>query len=276
MTKITSLFVAFGLAASIAAAGDGEGCPACPAAAKAKPTTLATARKALAEAKKADEKLPEDQRKELLAARETMLKSPFGKAMGQSLEACGWAMIAGSAQPGTSAEAVALMKDMGMSFCAEAKIFGGCADCQCCEETGDCCQACKDMTPEAATKKATESLATAKKSLETAMVECNKMSEEQMQKMQAAMDTMQKLCPVYKAMKDVNASLTDGFASLAKMGIPSAAGKTVTDQLIKGAAAMHATLSSDECEEGCEGCEQQEGCEDSEGPEGAEMPHKSS
>jgi hypothetical protein len=262
MRNFTSLFVAFGLVASVAFAGDGEGCPQCKAS-SARTSTLAAARTAIADAKKADEKLPAEKRAELNKARDFLMQTALGKTMGPTYEACGWLMLASAKQPGTSPEAAALMMDMGMTFCSVAKVFGGCADCKCCEG-GECCKSCSEMDVAKITAKAKESLAKSQDLMKAAMAV--KMTQDDMQKIQAAVDLLKDGCPMMPALDSANDALDDAFKSLAKMGIPSAEGKAVRDELVKAAFQLHSTMNSCEecegCEEGCEGCD--EGMEEGE------------
>lgn len=260
MKKITSLFVAFGLAASFAVAGDGEGCPSQCKGTDAKPTALASARKALADAPKAEEKLTADQRAQLKDARDFLLETPSGKAMGASFEACGWLTIAAASQPGTSPEAAALLKDMGATYCSIAKMVGGCAECECCDDAEECCKSCKaDMSAEAVAAKAKELADVANKLLAVAAEQ--KPTAEQMEKLNAHMKTMQEFCPVMPAMQGATTALSESFASLAKMGIPSADAKNATrDSLVKAAIELHGAMTSCHSSEGgeCEGTEKAE------------------
>jgi len=267
MRKITSLFVAFGVAASFAVAGDGEVCPGKGTDAKATP--LATARKAFADAKKADEALPEETRAELKTAREFLTQTSFGKSMGPAFEACGWLTIAASAQPGTSPEAAAILKDMGATYCTLAKVFGGCAGCECCEDSDECCKNCKaDMSAEAVAAKAKESLDTANKLLAAAKADAEKMTPEQQEKIQAAYAVLSENCPFMPAIQGATTALTDAFGSLAKMGIPSTDAKNASrDGLVKAAIEMHGAMTS------CSSCEE---CDETEETEEAAAPAKSS
>jgi len=276
MKTITSLFVAFGLVASLAVAGDGEGCPSQCKATGGKPTALAAARQQIADILKADEKLPAEQLKEVKAAREFLMQTSFGKAMGPSFEACGHLAIAAAKQEGTTPEAAALLKDMAMTYCSVAKMFGGCAECGDCGDCSkECCEGCcKDMTPAQVATKAKESLAASKKLLAVAMEEAQKAKPEDMQKMMAAAETLKKSSPCWTAIESATKALNDGYASLAKMGIPASEGATARDELVKGATELHGMLT------GCESCEEctecEEGCGDAEEPEGTEAPEKSS
>jgi len=260
MRNITSLFVAFGLVASLAVAGDGEGCPQCKASA-GKTTALAAARTAIADAKKADEKLPTEKRAELNKARDFLMQTSFGKTMGPTYEACGWLMLASAKQPGTSPEAAALLMDMGMTFCSVAKVFGGCADCKCCEG-GECCKSCSEMDVEKVTAKAKDSLAKSQELMKAAMAV--KPAPEEMQKIQAAVELLQDGCPMMPALETANDALDDAFESLAKMGIPSSEGKGVRDELVKAAFKLHTQMTAcEDCDGGeCEECE--EGMEEGE------------
>ncbi len=273
MRKITTTLLAFGIAAGFAAAGDEgskEGCPSCKETGAAA-TTLATARKAFADVPKAEEKLTADQRTELTQARDFLMQTSFGKSMGPSFEACGWLTLAASAQPGTSPEAAALLKDMGATYCTIAKAFGACAGCESCKESGECCKACSEMTPETMATKAKESLDTSKKLLAVAVAE--KPTPEQMEKIQAAMGTMKELCPCMPAMQGATAALNDAFASLAKMGIPSTDAKNASrDALVKAAIELHGQMTACSSSEECEDCD--EGC--AEETEEAEAPAKTS
>jgi hypothetical protein len=254
MKNITSLFVAFGLAASLAVAGDGEGCPSqCKA--EGKTTALAAARKAIADIPKADEKLTAEQLKEVKAAREFLVATQFGKAMGPSFEACGHLAIAAAKQEGTSPEAAALLKDMAMTYCTVAKIFGGCAECGDCGDCSkECCEGCcKDMTPAQVATKANESLAASKKLLAAAMEDAKNAKPEDMQKMMAAAETLKKSSPCWTAMEGATKALNDAYASLAKMGVPASEGATARDELVKSAFELHGMLTNCEsCEESCE------------------------
>lgn len=273
--KTLSLFVAFGLLSSLAVAGDGEGCPSQCKPASGKPTALAAARQQIADIKKADEKLPAEQLKEVTAARELLMQTSFGKAMGPSFESCGHLMLAAAKQPGTSAEAATLMKDMAATYCSVAKMFGGCKDCGDCGKDGECSDCCaKDASPEAVAAKAKESLDASQKLLMKAMEEMKKTMEtapDQMEKIQAAADTLQKKSPCWPAMTAATKALNEAYASLAKMGIPAAKDGTTRDQLVKGAFGLHTSLTA--CHEGGE-CEECEGSEDAEEP--MEAPEKSS
>ena len=266
MKKITSLFVAFGIAASFAVAGEGEGCPGQCKGTDAKPTALATARKALADAPKAEEKLTADQRAQLKDAREFLLQTPFGKAMGASFEACGWLTFAAASQPGTTPEAAALLKDMGATYCSIAKMVGGCAGCECCEDSEQCCENCKaDMSADAVAAKAKESADIANKLLAVAAEQ--KPTAEQMEKLNAHMKTMQELCPVMPAMQGATTALNDALASLAKMGIPSTDPKNATrDGLVKAAIELHGAMTSCHSSEGCGECEGTEKTEEAAAP----------
>ncbi|HEX5136984.1 MAG TPA: hypothetical protein VFY93_08440 [Planctomycetota bacterium] len=268
--KTLCLFVAFGLLSSFAVAGDGEGCPGCKPAG-AKPTTLAAARQQIADIPKADEKLPAEQLKEVKAAREFLMQTSFGKAMGPSFESCGRLMLAAAIQPGTSAESAALMKDMAATYCSVAKIFGGCADCKECCPDGECPE-CKGATPESCAAKAKESLDASQKLLTKAMEEMPKATPEFMQKVQAAADTLEKKSPCWPAIMSATKALNEAYASLAKMGIPAAKDVSARDQLVKSAFQLHTSLTA--CHGGEGQCEENEGCEDAEEP--AEAPEKSS
>lgn len=269
MTKITTTLLAFGIAAGLAVAGDGEGCPSQRKGSDSKTTALATARKAFADIPKAEEKLTADQRAELKAAREVLMQTSFGKAMGPSFEACGWLTLAASAQPGTSPEAAAVLKDMGATYCTIAKVFGACAGCECCEDSEDCCKACSDMAPEGLAKKAKESLDTSKKLMAAAMAE--KPTPEQMEKVQASFGTMKELCPCLPAMEGATTALNDAFASLAKMGIPSTdANNASRDELVKATIELHGQLTA------CSSCEESKECDETEETEETAAPAKSS
>ena len=73
-------------------------------------------------------------------------------------------------------------------------------------------------------------------------------------------------CPMMPALETANDALDDAFASLAKMGVPSAEGKAVRDELVKAALQLHTQMTEcaecEGCEEGCEGCD--EGMEEGE------------
>jgi hypothetical protein len=265
MKIITSAFVAFGLVASLAVAGDGEGCPSQCKASEGKTTALAAARKAIADLPKADEKLPAEQLKEVKAAREYLMQTPFGKAMGPSFETCGHLAIAAAKQEGTAPEAAALLKDMAATYCTVAKIFGGCAECGDCGDCSkECCEGCcKDMTPAQIATKANESLESSKKLLAAAMEEAKKAKPEDMQKMMAAAETLQKSSPCWTAIEGATKALNDGYASLAKMGIPASEGATARDGLVKGAFELHGMLTGCHSGEECQPCEEKE-CGDAE------------
>jgi hypothetical protein len=252
MKTIMSLFVAFGLVATLAVAGEGEGCPSQCKGSAGKTTALAAARRTIAELPKAVEKLTTEQRAGIKAAQELLMKTSFGKAMGPSFESCGHLALAAAKQPGTSPEAASLLKDMAATYCSVAKMFGGCAECGDCDK--ECCEGCcKDMTPEQMAGKAKESLAASKKLLAVAMEDAQKTTPEEMQKIQAAVETLQKDCPCMPAMEAATKALNDGFASLAKMGIPAAEGTSARDELVKGAFELHSSLTScHSCEEACE------------------------
>lgn len=272
MKTITSLFVAFGLLAGLAVAGEGEGCPSQCKASEGKPTALAAARKGLADVPKAFEKLPEAQQAEIKAARELLSQTSFGKAMGPAFEACGHLTLAAAKQEGTSAEAAAILKDMAATYCTVAKAFGGCSDCgDCCEEGSKEC--CKEMTAEKLAAKANEALASSKKLLAAAGEEMKNAKPEEMQKVMAAAETMHKLCPCGPAMEAATKALNEAYAALGKMGVPASTGAGVRDQLVKGAFELHTSLTScSSCEESCE-----EKCDESEEkPAETTAPEKSS
>ena len=268
MRKITSTFLAFVCAAGLAVAGDDSPCTACKGSSEA--TALAKARKGIAAIPEADKQLPAETLAQVKQAREELMKTSFGKAMGPSFESCGWLMIAASAQPGTSAEAAAVLKDMGATYCSVAKLFGGCAECECCEDASECCKACsKDMTPDALAKKATESLDAAKKLYMAAGAEMQTMTKEQGAKIGEYVKVLQESSPCMKAREAATTALNGGYASLAKLGVPATDGKAVRDQLVKSAAEMHGALthcSSEECKEECDEAK----------PEEAVAPEKSS
>jgi hypothetical protein len=264
MRTITSAFVAFGLVASLAVAGDGEGCPSQCKASEGKVTALATARKAIADIPKADEKLPAETLKEVKAAREYLIQTQFGKAMGPSFEACGHLAAAAAKQEGTSPEAAALLKDMALTYCCIAKMFGGCAECGDCSK--GCEECCKDMTAEQMATKAKESLAASKKLLMAAGEAAQKSTKEEMQKMMAAAETLKKSSPCWTAITEATKALNEGYAQLAKMG--------VDNDLVKGATELHGMLTHCESGEECGDCEKP--CEDAEETEEVAAPEKSS
>jgi hypothetical protein len=271
MTKLMSSLLVFCLAAGLAFAGDEPGKEGCPIACKeGGATSLAQARKGIAAVKAADEKLPAETLAQVKEARDGLMQTSFGKAMGPSFEACGWLMIAASAQPGNTPEATALLKDMGATYCSIAKMFGGCAECKCCENAEECCEACKkDMTPDALAKKANESADASKKLYAAAAAEMPSMTEEQMAKMQAYVQTLEEKSPCMPAFKAAVTALNDGFASLAKMGVPAAEGKGVRDGLVKSAAEIHGSLTA------CQSCEDCTECDEAK-PEETAAPEKSS
>ena len=256
MSKITSTFLAFLCAAGLAFAGD-EPCTGCKGTAS-ETSALAKARKGIAAIPEADKQLPAETLAKVKEAREELMKTSFGKTLGPAFESCGWLMIAASAQPGTSAEQAALLKDMGATYCSVAKMFGGCADCKCCEDSSECCEACmKDTTPDALAKKATESVEGAKKLYMAAGAEMQAMTPEQGAKFMAYADTLQKSSPCWKAMEAATAALNDGFASLAKLGVPASEGTATRDTLVKAAAEMHGMLTAcHSCDESKEECDE--------------------
>jgi hypothetical protein len=269
MRKTIATLLVFGVAAF---AGDESPCTGCKGTAK-EPTALSKARDAIAGIPKADEKLPADQLAKVKAAREALSQTTFGKAMGPAFETCGLLLAAAAAQPGTSPEAAAVMKDMGATYCTLTnKMFGGCTLCDCCSEE-ECAKECKAMPAEALAKKAKDAVAATKKSFEAAMAECATMTPEQGQKMMADVKTLQELSPCWKAMETATAALNDGFASLAKMGIPSTDAKDAArNDLVKAAMELHTQLtacSGEECQEECA-----EECEEAKKP--AVAPEKSS
>jgi len=268
MKKIMSLGLVLGLVASFAAAGEGDECPSKCKGADGKATALSAARKAFADVPKAEEKLTADQREQLKGAREVLMATPFGKAMGPSFEACGWLTLAASAQPGTSPEAAAVLKDVGATYCTIAKIFGSCQGCEGCEKAGECCKECKEMTPETLAAKANESADIANKALAAAIADAPNTTPEQMEKINAAMATMKEFCPCMPAMKGATEAINEAYASLAKMGVPSTDAKNATrDELVKSALALHGQLTA------CSSCEE---CEECEKTEEAAAPAKSS
>lgn len=270
MSKITSTFLALVCAFGLAFAGDESPCTACKGTAS-EASALAKARKGIAGIPEADKKLPAETLAKVKEAREELMKTSFGKAMGPSFESCGWLMIAASAQPGTSAEQAALLKDMGATYCSVAKMFGGCAECECCEDSAECCEACKkDMTPDALAKKATESADGAKKLFMAAGAEMASMTPEQGAKIMAYAKVLEESSPCWKAMEAATAALNDGFASLAKMGVPASEGTATRDTLVKAAAEMHGMLTA------CSSCEEcPEECDESK-PKETAAPEKSS
>jgi hypothetical protein len=272
MTKLMSTLLVFCLAAGFAFAGDEPGKEGCPMAGKdaAGATALAKARKGIAAVKAADEKLPAETLAQVKEAREALMQTSFGKSMGPSFEACGWLMIAASAQPGNTPEATALLKDMGATYCSIAKMFGGCAECKCCEDASECCEACKkDMTPDALAKKANESADASKKLFAAAAAEMPTLAPEQMAKIEAHVKTLKEKSPCMPAFEAAVAALNEGFASLATMGVPAADGKGARDGLVKNAAEIHGSLTA------CSSCEECTECDEAK-PEETAAPEKSS
>ena len=271
MRRITSTLFVCCLAAGLAFAGEetGKECAGCPAAAS-EGTALAQARKGIAAIPAADAKLPAETLAQVKEAREELMKTSFGKSMGPSFEACGWLMIAASAQPGSTPEATAVLKDMGATYCSIAKMFGGCAECECCEDASECCKGCmKDMTPDALAKKAQASAEASKKLFAAAATEMKTMTADQMAKIQVYATTLQEKSPCWPAFETATKALNDGFASLVKMGVPASDGKSARDGLVKMAAEIHTSLTA------CHSCEECEACDEAKPAETA-APEKSS
>ena len=116
------------------------------------------------------------------------------------------------------------------------------------------------------TAKAKASLAKSQELTKAAMAGMAKMTPDDMQKIQAAVQVLEDGCPMMPALETANDALDDAFASLAKMGVPSAEGKAVRDELVKAALQLHTQMTEcaecEGCEEGCEGCD--EGMEEGE------------
>jgi hypothetical protein len=243
----------------------------CPSSCKPASTTntaLADARKALADAPKAEEKLPKEQLEQLTKARDVLMETAFAKAMVPTFEACGHAMFAAAKQEGSSKEAAALMKEMGATYCDIAKVFGA----KCCEKDSDCC---KDMAADVAAKSAQDSVATAKKLIETAMEECGKMTPEQGQRMQEMAEIAMKHCPRFKAFEQASKALQGAFEQLAKMGVPGSDGKNTTrDGLVSAALELQGAMCGGECASECEGCAEE--CEETETAKPAPEPARAS
>ena len=123
------------------------------------------------------------------------------------------------------------------------------------------------MTPETLAAKAKESLDTANTLLATAMADAEKATPEEMQKVQAALATMKATCPCMPVMESANKALSEAFASLAKMGVPSTDAKNATrDQLVKGAVELHTKLTCCESSEDCQECDETEKTEEAAAP----------
>jgi hypothetical protein len=96
-----------------------------------------------------------------------------------------------------------------------------------------------------------------------------KMSAEQGAKIMGYVNVLKESSPCMKAMEAATAALNDGFASLAKMGVPAADGKTSRDSLVKAAAEMHGMLTA------CHSCEESSECDEAK-PKETVAPEKSS
>jgi hypothetical protein len=272
--KTISALLVFCFAAGLAFAGDEAGKDGCPVACDKKAagtSALATVRKEIAAIPEADAKLPKETLAEVKAAREGLMQTSFGKSMGPSFEACGWLLLAASAQPGNTPEATAALKDMGATYCSVAKMFGGCAEYKCCEDASECCEACtKGMTADALAKKANESAETAKKLYAAAIADMQNITPDQMAKMEGWLKTLEEKSPCMPAFKNATAALTEGLAGLAKTGV-AIDGTSVRDQLVKTAAEIHGSMTA------CSSCEECDGgkCDEAK-PEETAAPEKSS
>lgn len=286
MTRISIALAALALTVGIVAAqecgdkpceGKKEHCDSCKSTAFSSASEkLAAARKALADAPKAEEALSPEDREALVKAREFLVKETAGgRSISVTYEATAKLLLAAAAQEGSTDEQRALLKKMGSTYCAMAKAFGGCGESCCAEFCGDCAGECKSecggaakegamgcpatsekAKPDAAAlaKKAKEAHGAALKLLEAAKVEMTSATPEQMEKMQAAMKVAQDFCPICKAAGEAMGALAAGFAALGTMNVPdvSGGGHAVRDELVKGAFELHGAMAScGSCEEEC-------------------------
>jgi hypothetical protein len=136
--------------------------------------SLATARKAIADAPKAEESLAADQRAELVKAREYLLKeTSFGRSLAPTYEACAHLLVAAAAQEGTNPAAQAVLKEMCATYCSIAKSLGGCSEKECCDGAEDCCA---KGTPAEMAKTAKDQAMKAKELLKTGKADFEKVT----------------------------------------------------------------------------------------------------
>jgi hypothetical protein len=219
--------------------------------------SLTDARKALAEAPKAEEKLTAEQRAELAKARDFFMTTAMGKAFGPAQEASAKLLFAAAAQEGTPAEMAAILREMGATYGAISKMSG------CCETGSECCKkgekeccsiddpsCCSTMAADVQVKNAKAALDNATKLLAAAAEERKNMAPELAEKMAASMKTGMELCPRMPAVKGAMDALHGAYAALAKIDAPKNA---VRDELIKAAIDLNGQMCCDSCDE-CEEC----------------------